>query len=278
MYSDVDRHNPPPQILSISLESFGLAREPNRRAALIEPLIRELGGLYKVEQGAHDYFGATLQGEVRELCGERLFGNAAQDGVLRQLSQCLPSQLRRRGYDTVALHGNGGRFYSRWAVYPAMGFRQSFFYDDLAAADPAVTACPETAFNAACDERVYSRAIGLFDGQKRFVHVMTLDSHLPVLDAEPGSCSSIFAENSSLCGYAKLLQRSLAQLGLALHNAKVQPDVVFIYGDHAPPFASELARKVFSAEAVPYLILRKRNPDQDRQPSTANDAAARVVQ
>jgi len=246
------------QLLSIAVESYGLALDQKGRDALIAPLIERTRSEYAITQGAHRFYGATFQGEVRELCGARLLGNASTPRVMFRLSSCLPARLRREGFDTEAIHGNGGDIYSRAKLYPAMGFRRTWFYEDLRTTDPNVSPCFGTLFNGACDARVYERALSLFDGQKRFVHVMTLDSHLPVPFTVPSNCPSQFISTAPLCSYAVLIRRSLAQLGSALSHAKVKPDLVFVYGDHAPPFNSAEARNAFAEDAVPFLVLQRR--------------------
>ncbi len=251
----------PSQILSVSIESLGFARTPTDRAALLAPLMRHLGGLYRIEQRSHDFYGATLQGEIRELCGARLTGNASERPILRSLRRCLPMRLRERGYDTQALHGNGGRFYARYAVYPAMGFRRSWFYDAIVASDPTAAPCANTAFTAVCDSKLYSRALSLFDGKKRFVHVMTLDTHLPVPDRGDRSCDRATIGDAALCRYTGLIQKSLSELGSTIAASRFKPDVIFLYGDHAPPFSDASAREQFSAQSVPFIILRRVHRD-----------------
>ena len=152
-----------------------------------------------------------------------------------------------------------------------MGFRHAEFYDRLRAAFPTAQSCDGTVFHGLCDEQVYARAMELFDGGKRFVHVMTLDTHLPVRSAEPPSCSTEYAGDPALCGYDRLLGRSLTQLGRALARATIKPDVVYVYGDHAPPFATQASRQVFDAGRVPFLTLTRRRVP----PGTPAGAAAR---
>lgn len=171
--------------------------------------------------------------------------------------ECLPARLGRRGYDTWALHGNGGEFYSRKTFYPLLGFRHAEFYDDFKRRSDRNPQCSGTVFQGICDEQVYQRALNLFDGTRRFVHVMTLDTHLPVRSAQFPSCSASFKDDAGLCGYDRLVERSMRQLGEALRRAKSKPDLIFIYGDHAPPFAGQAARDVFHPDRIPFLRLRR---------------------
>ena len=257
MYSLVPQKDPPTQILSIALESYGLARKKEQRDALIKPLLQEVVGIYHVTRGAHFFFGTTFQGEVRELCGLRLTGYPHEGKLLGRLNYCLPQNLGRLGYDSWALHGNGGQFYSRGTFYPLMGFRHVEFYKEIQSRYPSLRPCDGTIFRGVCDKYVYERALSLFDGNKRFVHVITLDTHLPTPPASRPACSSSFGDSEALCGYDVLLERSMSHLGKAIRNAKFKPDLIFIYGDHAPPFSNNKDREVFRNSQVPFLTLQK---------------------
>ena len=245
-------------VLSVSVESLGLARSASDMVALTFAIPHKLGDHYEIDQHHHKFFGSTLQGEIRELCGQRLIGNASEKAIIRRLHRCLPKMLQANGYVTDALHGNGGRFYNRRTIYPAMGFQRSWFYDDIVAADRSAGPCPKTAFNAVCDDRLYARALSLFDGNKRFVHVMTLDSHLPVPDADGLTCPRVFLDDKPLCAYANLISRSLDELGSAITAAPHKPDLIFIYGDHAPPFSKSTTRARFADDEVPFFILKRK--------------------
>ncbi|WP_082443179.1 sulfatase-like hydrolase/transferase [Sphingomonas sp. Leaf32] len=259
MYVDLRSAPLPPQILSVAVESFGWAQDPAQRASLVEPLMRNLSNYYTIEYNTHEYFGTTLQGEIRELCGARLVGNATSPTVMRRLPRCLPATMHHQGYDTQSIHGNGSRFYSRFTVYPTMGFQKSWFYDELLAQDSQITPCKNTSFRGACDAFVFRRALNLFDGRKRFVHLMTLDSHLPINDSVTTGCPPGFEKNPQLCSYAYLIRRSLNELSNNVITAKYRPNLIIIFGDHAPPFMSNSARRAFSKDKVPYIVLRLKN-------------------
>lgn len=233
----------PGEILSIAVESFGLARSPMERRALLAPLIDRVAPLYEISQSAHSFKGTTLAGELRELCALRI------DGVpeIREpkLRQCLPARLHARGYATVAFHGNGGAIYNRARLYPAIGFNQSWFYDRLHREDPTAASCPGKAFAGICDNKVFDRALSLFDGTKRFVHVMTLDTHLPVARSDGERCLPTFRSDVTLCAYSSTMRASLKALGSAIVSAAHHPDLIILYGDHAPPFSSTSDRAHF---------------------------------
>lgn len=259
----------PATILSVSVESLGIPRDPALAAAMLDPLVRGLGDRYRIEQGSHLFFGATLAGETRELCGARSWGVYALAARRRELGHCLPMRLARAGYDTVALHGNGGHMYDRLDVYPAMGFRRSLFFADLRREAPAIAVCKGLPFTGICDGAVFTRALALFDGRRRLVHVMTLDAHLPY-SAENGAldqCLSAFRHAAGLCRYSALTRNSLGALASAVRSAPHPPDMIVVYGDHAPPFGAAALREAFRPGVVPYVVLTRRTlADRDDRP------------
>lgn len=250
---------PPTALLSIAVESLGWPVDAERRQALLRPLLKPLAHDYYVTVESHRYYGTTLAGEIRELCSLRLVGVPSKVGLLKRLDGCLPAKLKRLGYDTQALHGNGGLIYRRSQIYPAMGFKRSWFYDQLRAADSRVGPCTGTVFKGACDKAVLDRALSLFDGQRRLVHVMTLDSHLPLPSVEHGVCDPAFRADKTLCTYSRAMTRSFSGIVQAVQNAAHPPNLIVIYGDHAPPFALLSTRRFFDAEQVPFLVLRRRH-------------------
>lgn len=247
---------PPRQILSVAVESYGLAKRQVDADALIAPLIDGVRGAYAVTRGVHRFHGSTLQGELRELCGLESDGVPKVTAIARLRARCLPLRLAHAGWDTVGMHGNGGSIYDRTQVYPLIGFRHRAFYDDLKAG-PGGPACPGTAFNGVCDARLLGMAVARFDGRPRFVHAMTLDAHLPMRrDAARGGCPPVFADTPALCTYAAVTRSTFAALARALVASQHRPDLVVIYGDHMPPFASAV-RNRFNDHLVPVVVLHR---------------------
>lgn len=261
MAAELDPSTAPAQILSVAMESLGLSRDPAHQQALLEPLLRPLEREYSILVGSHRSEGSTLPGEIRELCALQANGIPNTNALLAQLAAtCLPARLRRAGYDTQALHGNGPLMYDRRAIYPAIGFGKAWFNADLRNASPDVRPCPGTAFAGVCDDEVYARALSLFNGDRRFVHVLTLDAHLPLSGKRKPDCPLAFQSDRGLCRYAQVTIASLRSLSRRLLAVSHRPDLIVVYGDHAPPFASESARNRFAPHEVPYLVLRRKLP------------------
>ncbi|MDB5459875.1 MAG: mdoB [Caulobacteraceae bacterium] len=248
--------DPPANILSVSVESLGLPRAGGAQSiAFVRQLTAGLGGRYAVAYaGAHRFDGKTLQGELRELCGVRVEGMPKTEAEFGRLGACLPQALRQRGYTTAAYHGNSGDFYHRASVYPSIGITDSHFRDDLVRSGRV---CDRYMFKGVCDRDVFQSAMTAFKGPGRhFVHVMTLDTHFPQAGDPAAGCGQARREARELCLYDWYFGRAGADLAAAIEAAPTKPDLIVLYGDHAPPFADR-NRDVFSSDSVPYYELRR---------------------
>jgi len=246
------------QILSISLESFGLSKYKLINYYMVDGLYKRLSSEYRIESYAHVFQGGTIHGEIRELCGSILTGAAGSPRVITKLDRCLPKYLVRNGYKTFALHGNGSSFYERRSVYPAMGFQESWFYQQFREAYPHTRPCQRTLFHGICDKIVYNKAMSLFDGKKNFVHVMTLDSHLPLPRDSHVSCPKQIESDEILCDYVGSIRKSIDELVEQIEFSNSKPDVIFIYGDHSPPFNLTKDIDFFFSNKVPFYVLHKK--------------------
>ena len=250
----------PDRILSIAVESFGAAHDRAFNAKVTAPLIRNVSAAYVVENGVHAYHGATLAGEIRELCGLRISGTPTAAEAAAMNESCLPAQLRRKGYATLGLHGNSRFFYNRGELYPTIGFDKALFYNDLLAERRGV--CKTRAFAGICDRDAIQAALDFGrDHPRSFAHVMTLDSHFPLGSRAPGDrvCPpGAEPPSAELCLYENQLAGVMGTIGATLAAAQVKPDLVYIYGDHAPPYAIASDRAFFDRVNVPFIVLRRR--------------------
>ncbi len=247
---------PPRRILSVAVESWGRMRDKDHNAAMIAPLLERLSSQYEVEEDRlQPFYGATLAGEVRELCGLKQTGGIPQGAdQYAQLRACLPAQLAREGYRTVAVHGNAGSFYRRTRFYPMMGFAEHWHYEQMRG---QVVGLCSYLFVGICDGDAARIALAAFDGSRRaFVHLMTLDTHLP-LPAPAGTCRA--AAEPTLCTYSHGISSSLGAIAAAVVAAHSPPDLIVLYGDHAPPFVERRLRAQFIEGKVPFLVLRRRH-------------------
>jgi hypothetical protein len=239
------------RILSVAIESWGAPRDVAKATAMDRSIERAFGGDFKIiERDDHRFFGSTLEGEIRELCGLQLRGFPRLEMELNELTECLPARLSRNGWSTSAWHGNYGTFYRRDLVYPAMGFEA--VEDFTTMRDSVPTPCSHL-FVAICDRDVLQLALTwMASREPAFAHVMTLDTHFP-LNSRPGECQS---NASGTCVYDERIGEVLQMIGDLVRHADVKPDYVVLYGDHAPPFLDETLRAEFTPNVVPFFVLK----------------------
>ena len=93
------------------------------------------------------------------------------------------------------------------------------------------------------------------------VHLVTLDTHYPYYPRTPADqvCTGAGASlPPGICLYRNLFGATMQTVGEQVAAAKVKPDVIYIYGDHAPPYLNERLRGWFSRKDVPVYVLRRR--------------------
>jgi len=268
----------PPRILSVGVESWGISRDRGTLDGQVAILARGFGPDYSMSVGTHDFHGSTLEGEVRELCGLQLNGIPRDASERNGLRGCLPHALGARGYVTSGWHGNSRSFYRRSDVYPAIGLQRMYSYETLR---PRVDTLCKFLFVGICDADVLRMAVGSFSSRDRaFVHVMTLDTHLPLPPPEGGCAPD---KSTQLCSWEEGIDRTLGSVVRAVRGAQVKPDLIVIYGDHAPPFLDFHSRVRFQTRKVPFVVFwrqggQKRSPVlAESNQSNASRALAPLV-
>ena len=251
----------PQRILSISVEALGLAKDPAFNDRIAQALVEQVSEDYTVERTTHLFQGLTIAGELRELCGVRIAHSPRKADAERMGPRCLPARLKAAGYETTGLHGNNGFFYMRNNLYKGIGFDHELFYSDLVAKGGKV--CPNRAFPGVCDRDVLTTALQSFgDAPKDFVHVMTLDTHFPLGAQKPGDSDCAGwgrMPSGDLCLYGNQFSAALRTIGSTVRAARIKPDVIYIYGDHAPPYIVAAEREFFSRDQVPFIVLTRRS-------------------
>ena len=250
----------PPNLVLVLVESWGIHEDPAVNQALVAPFQGlQASGQYRIVAGTIPFFGFTVAGEGRELCGSEI-GYQLEDASAAQLSGCLVQQMNALGYRTIALHGMDGRMFDRAQWYRTMGFQETHFRADFER--QGLPNCVG-AFVGTCDADI-ARWIGTSLAEDRdrpsFVYWVTLNSHLPVLVPSPLHQETLcaaepsLAREPSLCSWHQLVlnvNRSLAQTAARARR----PTIFVIVGDHAPPFLNARTRTEFSSAVVPYVML-----------------------
>jgi hypothetical protein len=250
-----------PNVVLVLVESWGkpLSREVGE--ALVRPYMSDgIRKKYTVSQGAVGFFGATVAGEGRELCGSTI-GFEVIQASSAQLKNCLPAWFRQMNYHTTAVHGFTGAMFERRDWYARAGFEERWFREGLET--EGLERCPG-AFPGICDAQVagwIGRRLLAKEDSPQFVYWVTLNSHLPVpipnRVENPPACSGTLptAFDAALCSWYQLIfnvHRSVSELAIAPSS---RPTIFIVVGDHAPPFSSDEHRSQFSGSVVPYVVL-----------------------
>jgi hypothetical protein len=252
------------QVLVV-VESMGRFRDPEAQAALLSPLTR-LSQRYLVEVGSVPFHGVTWRGELRELCGARFIPPSQYEmpkDSTRTYPECLPALLAKRGYRTVAFHGFDPDMYNRSSWYPSVGFQQMYFRDDLAV-DGVQHNCG-VFWHGTCDavvaRRLDQELRDSSTGSPRFLHWMTLNSHLPdsaaLSERTDFDCDRYAAttQDPATCRHAWALSVALQAMAELASEPELPPTDFIVVGDHAPPWATRRLGEAFDRKLVPYVTL-----------------------
>jgi hypothetical protein len=250
-----------PNLVLVLVESWGKPLDASMDASLLRPYSNsDLAQRYSISRGTVPFYGPTVDGEARELCGSAI-GFGILTASVAKLSGCLPVKLDMMGYHSIGVHGFTGRMFERDKWYGRIGFDETWFRDRFKR--QGLPVCPGP-FPGICDAAV-STWIGdrleKDSDSPQFIYWVTLNSHLPVpvpnLVKTPPPCPnvSISSQDSALCSWYQLIfnvHRSVSELAL---RSLARPTVFVVVGDHAPPFTSPRLRSQFSDQVVPYVLL-----------------------
>jgi hypothetical protein len=266
--------NESPNVVIVLVESWGIENDSQVRNSLIHSYLQpDLQARYEVLQGEVPFYGATVAGEARELCGSRM-GTQILTVSANASQGCLPDRFDSLGYHSVALHGMSGNMFHRSTWYGNIGFQEQWFRDQFRR--EGLPDCAG-AFIGTCDAAIadwIGRRLDSKDANPDFVYWVTLNSHLPVpsMLARGASCSLVplLGEEPALCSWYQLVANVHDSVSRLAMSKLGRPTVFVIVGDHVPPFTNPVLRSQFSNDEVPYVVLL---PRQDRRISihAAND-------
>ncbi len=260
-----ESNRPLPNLVVTVVESWGLAGDTALQNALVRPYMQpEVQSKYEVLQGSVPFYGATVAGEARELCGNSI-GYYLIRAPAADTRNCLPQRLAALGYDRIALHGMSSLMFDRLVWYRNIGFQEMLFHEQFR--KQGLPDCA-SAFLGTCDASIAAwigRRLDADNPHPQYIHWMTLNSHLPVPvpsrlpDAAPCSTGDGLEPNTPLCSWYQLIanvHRSIAQVALGPLD---RPTVFVLVGDHAPPFGDLALHDRFSQSDVPYVVLVPRS-------------------
>jgi hypothetical protein len=254
-------------IVLIVVESWGVAADAKLNQALTRPYRQpQLLARYDIREGSVPFYGSTVEGEARELCGNHI-GLRLLTASAAELNACLPATLARSGYDTSAIHGMDGPMFDRDRWYVTIGFQETRFHDGFRR--DSLPDCPG-AFNGTCDAAIagwLAQRLGQRSAHPQFVHWVTLNSHLPVLvpsplaNAAPCTPDLEMSPGTALCSWYQLAANVHQSIARTASSQLARPTLFIIVGDHAPPFFDPDTRSRFSGTSVPYVLLVPRFAD-----------------
>jgi phosphoglycerol transferase MdoB-like AlkP superfamily enzyme len=274
-----ENHGELPDIVVTVVESWGVAQDSSLQKAMVEPYLDpELLTKYQVFQGSVPFYGATVAGEARELCGNEI-GYYLIRAPASDLKGCLPERLASLGYHRIAVHGMSGLMFDRLIWYRTLGFQELWFQEELK--KQGLPNCAG-AFQGTCDADIAAwigRRLEEDNSRPKLIHWVTLNSHLPVpvpsylRDGAPCTADIGLEPHTALCSWYQLVEnvhRSVAQLA---SGPLGRPTIFVVVGDHAPPFGDPDLRGRFSQSYVPYVVLVPRSEFAPSKLMLAHDAA-----
>lgn len=241
-----------PNILFIVSESLGLSRNTEAFNSLISPLL----GNKKIKNFNIDvstYVGATVQAELRELCQASSKNFNLKDSK-NDFNNCLPNFYKKKGYETMAIHGAFGLMYDRKYWYPTAGFDQVLFKESR----HWKTRC--YSFPGICDYEFFPFISEQFkSNQPQFLYWLTLNSHA-IYDkrdifSDRFDCMEYQIQlNSESCRNLKLHAQFFYQLSDTLLQPHFSNTIVIIVGDHSPIILNQTEKeKIFKNDDVPVI-------------------------
>ena len=270
--SSAKRREELPNLVIVLVESWGLSGNRVLNEALTQPYANPaLLTRYTVQQGTVPFYGGTIAGEARELCGNSM-GYGLLGSTAEQLKGCLPDRLASLGYETMALHGMDGKMFDRSSWWSTIGFQQRWFHDQFK--QQALPDCAG-AFIGTCDASIarwIGRRLETADANPEFIHWMTLGSHLPlpvpsgVSGADECLPSLSLRPSSALCSWYQLVGNVHSSVSQVALGKLARPTIFVIVGDHAPPFGDDAMRSSFSRSVVPYILLLPRQGNLQGHP------------
>src|SRR5690606_11728043 len=223
----------PHKLVLIVAESWGATRADIHNV-VISPILNLKDRFSTFETGTAAFSGATVEGELKELCRLATSEFGFSD-TTSGFEHCLPNRLKELGYHSVGIHGASGVMYDRAAWYPKAGFDETIFFESRNWSRRCYS------FPGACDFEIapeVGKVLGSHD--KTFVYWLTLNSHSLyderdiVIDAL--DCESVGVPiDTQTCRNLKLHAQFFTVLADLVQAPDLAGSEVLVVGDHVPP-------------------------------------------
>lgn len=222
------------KILVVVNESWGETVKFEHQSAILAPIYQKQNKLEFIHQGSFNFVGATVAGELRELCQKQPTTFNLKDANISEFENCLPNKLKNLGYETSAIHGAMSVMYDRSSWYPKAGFENFYSFEHLSNAGLCF------AFSGRCDVKItpYIKKL-LAKNHKTFVYWLTLNTHAPYDDKvfyEGLNCKSLnIKDKTETCNNFRLQYQFFTILSELIDDPEMQGVEVYVAGDHSPP-------------------------------------------
>ena len=210
-----------------------------------------------------EYGGGTANVEFEALTGMSMAQLRPQMTTPFQMlipgQEGFPSAVgvtERQGHATLAVHSFSSALYRRSEVYPALGFDDAVFQDEMThtgriARNPYVS-----------DRATYDEALAELRQMDRpvFMNVVTMQNHFPTVGKyEHPIPSTGFPDDASaapLEHYARGLRYSDLAMRHLIGRLEASPEktVVVFYGDHLPPVWPPSMLSARTAHETPFFV------------------------
>lgn len=245
------------RLLLVVVEGLGALRNDGVRRMLTRELEDAAAARGQTLQvGTVAYRSSTLQGEVRELCGRSA---TLADMLTGGFDDCLPTRFTAAGGSALALQGFFSSVYRRQEWYPAVGFRQKLFLEQLND-KPHLSRCGGLHHGLCDHELVPLAAAWLRDARPpALLFFLTLNSHVPDVmppgvDGRADCAPAGLTGGGPVCDLITIWRLLLS--ALVTHVVYPMADVdLLMVGDHAPPLYSRAERAEFQDGRVQWLYL-----------------------
>ena len=224
------------KILLIVAESLGSLKNESAQQEVFRK-ISEQKDLYEFLTIDEVYInGATVQGEIRELCNLLLHnGHDTRHFNEEDFAVCLPQVLSKQGYHTTAFHAAASPMYHRKSLYPKLGFQKTIFNEHM----QDKKRCHS--FKGTCDSEIFPMIAQEFANNERaLVYWLTLTSHYPYSEKDIFNhrfdCKKFSIDNNTtICRNIQMQTQFMDLLAELSNKPEMKGVEVLIVGDHMPP-------------------------------------------
>lgn len=234
LFSNASNNNLSSKILLIVNESWGETNNKEHQDAILFSIYHAKDKLEYIHKGSFNFIGATVAGELRELCNLQPTTFNLKESNSQLYKDCLPNLLYKKGYETHAMHGAMSVMYDRKDWYPKAGFKNLYFYENL----DTQSQCKS--FSGRCDRDLikYVKKL-LLDHEKSFVYWLTLNTHAPYDDMVfigDLNCQRLgVKDNTETCNNFRLQNQFFTSLSKLIYDPDMSGVEVYVVGDHSPP-------------------------------------------